>query len=181
MEVTIHTTESAPADSKQLLEGIASDLGFVPNMAGSIAVSPALLAGFDGLRRAVGSGELEPVLREIAGLAVGVAVDNAYGVAFHSTVLGRLGVQDTEIDKMRSATPPADARSAAVYDLAREIVLARGKGHDATIAQATDAGLSTPEILEVVAECSFAGLVGVVDNLVGRVKLDEFLAPRAWS
>jgi alkylhydroperoxidase family enzyme len=181
MELTIHTTESAPAGSEQLLQGIAGDLGFVPNMAGSIAVSPALLAGFDGLRRAVASGELEPVLREVAGLAVGVAVDNAYGVAFHSTVLSRLGVEDAEIDKMRSASPPSDARSAAVYDLAREIVLTRGKVDDATITRATDAGLSTPEILDVVAECTFAGLVGVVDNLAGRVELDEFLTPRAWS
>ena len=31
-----------------------------------------------------------------------VAVDNAYGVAFHSTVLGRLGVDDGDIEAMRS-------------------------------------------------------------------------------
>ena len=36
------------------------------------------------------------------------------------------------------------------------------------------------EILEVVTECVFASLVGIVDNLAGRVELDEFLQPRAW-
>ena len=41
-------------------------------------------------------GELDPVAREVAGVAVGVAVDNRYGVAFHSTVLGRLGVDEAE-------------------------------------------------------------------------------------
>jgi hypothetical protein len=32
-----------------------------------------------------------------------------------------------------------------------------------------------------MAECAFASLVGLMDNLAGRVELDEFLAPRAWS
>jgi hypothetical protein len=31
-----------------------------------------------------------------------------------------------------------------------------------------------------VAECTFAGLVGVMDNLADRVDLDGFLMPRAW-
>jgi alkylhydroperoxidase family enzyme len=181
MELTIHTTATAPAQSKALLEGIAEDLGFVPNLAGTVAASPALLAGFDGLRRAVGSGQLDPVLRETAGVAVGVAVDNEYGVAFHSTVLSRLGSTDEEIERMRAGEEPADARAAAVYALARELVLTRGKVAAETVARAADAGLSTGDILEVVAECTFAGLVGVVDNLAGRVELDEFLRPRQWA
>jgi alkylhydroperoxidase family enzyme len=181
MDLKIHTLDTAPAGSRELLEGIESDLGFVPNLAASVAESPALLAAFDGLRRAVQSGELPAVDREIAGIAVGVAVDNAYGVAFHSTVLAGLGVDDAEIERMRSGTEPSDPHCAAVYALAREIVVGRGKVDPATIARATGAGLTPALILEVVAECTFAGLVGVVDNLGDRVALDEPLAPRAWA
>jgi alkylhydroperoxidase family enzyme len=181
MDLKIHTLDTAPAGSRELLEGIESDLGFVPNLAASVAESPALLAAFDGLRRAVQSGELPAVDREIAGIAVGVAVDNAYGVAFHSTVLAGLGVDDAEIERMRSGTEPSDPHCAAVYALAREIVVGRGKVDPATIARATGAGLTPALILEVAAECTFAGLVGVVDNLADRVALDEPLAPRAWA
>jgi alkylhydroperoxidase family enzyme len=81
---------------------------------------------------------------------------------------------------MRDGQPPADDRLAAVYDLARQIVVGRGKVDDDAIARARQAGYSPSQILEVVAECTFAGLVGVVDNLAGRVELDEFIAPRAW-
>jgi len=181
MDLTIHTTANAPAQSKALLEGIAEDLGFVPNLAGAVAASPALLAGFDGLRRAVGGAELDPVLRETAGVAVGVAVDNRYGVAFHSTVLAGLGVSDGQIERMRSGDEPADARGGAVYALARELVLGRGKVADGIIGRATEAGLSAGEILDVVVECTFAGLVGTVDNIAGRVPLDDFLKPRKWE
>ncbi|HEX5608569.1 MAG TPA: carboxymuconolactone decarboxylase family protein [Solirubrobacterales bacterium] len=181
MELTVHTPETAPAGSKPILEGISADLGLVPNLAGAAATSPTLLSAFDGLRRAVGSGRLDPVLRETAGLAVGVAVDNRYGVAFHSTVLGQLGVAEDEINCMRDGRAPSDPRQAAVYALAQAVVVGRGKVEDEVLEAAERAGLDTEEVLEVVTECTFAGLVGTLDNLAGRVELDEFLAPRAWS
>jgi len=181
MDLTIHTSDTAPAGSTALLEGIAEDLGFVPNLAGVAAASPALLAGFDGLRRAVGSGGLDPVLRETAGVAVGVAADNRYGVAFHSTVLGSLGVAEDEIAHMRTGAEPADPRTSAVYALAREVVLSRGKVAASTVDRALAAGLSVTDVLDVVAECTFASLVGTIDNLAGRVDLDGFLQPRAWQ
>jgi alkylhydroperoxidase family enzyme len=181
VQLTIHTTDTAPDGSRELLDGIAADLGLVPNIAAAIAGSPTLLAAFDGLRRVVGAGQLDPVLREVAGLSVGVAVDNAYGVAFHSTVLGGLGVAGDEIERMRGGSAPTDPRSSVVYDLAREIVTERGKVSDATTDRALEAGLSVDDVLEVVAECTFAGLVGTVDNLAGRVSLDGFLEPRRWS
>ena len=180
MKLTIHSAETAPAASVPVLKGIAEDVGLVPNMAGAIAESPTLLTMFDAMRRAVGSAALDPVHREVAGLAVGVAVDNAYGVAFHSTVLANLGVTDPDLDAMRSGRTPTDPNAAAVYTLARDLVLTRGKVDDAVVDQALAAGLSTEAVLEVAAECTFASLVGTVDNLTHRVPLDAFLTPRSW-
>ena len=180
MKLTTYTTDTAPAASQALLKGIAEDLGRVPNLAAAIAESPTLLTAFDALRRAVGAAGLDPVHREVAGLAVGVAVDNAYGVAFHSTVLAGLGVADADVDAMRCGRPPSDLAAAAVYALARDVVLTRGKVDDAVVDRASSAGLSSESILEIVAECTFAGLVGTIDNLADRVPLDDFLVPRAW-
>ncbi len=60
---------------------------------------------------------------------------------------------------MHAGHEPADPRGAAVYVLAREFAFTRGK----------------------VAECTLAGLVGMIDNLAERVDLDEFLQSRAWT
>jgi alkylhydroperoxidase family enzyme len=181
VQLAIHTLDDAPADSRPLLEGIAADLGLVPNLAAVASRSPALLAGFDGLRRAVAVTRLDPVLREIAGLAVGVAVDNHYGVAFHSTMLAGLGVDEGDIALMRDGKAPADPTQAAVHDLARDIAAGRGNVPDSTVDRATEAGLTTEAILEILLESTFAGLVGTIDNLAGRVELDGFLAARAWT
>jgi alkylhydroperoxidase family enzyme len=181
MRLIIQTPDSAPADSRPIMQAIAADLGLVPNLAATAATSPALLAGFDGLRRAVAATKLDPVLREVTGLAVGVAVDNRYGVAFHSTMLANLGLDEADIDALRKGQAPSDDAAAAAHRLAREVVLARGKVSDATITQATEAGIDLEAILEIVLESTFASLVGTVDNLANHVELDDFLAPRAWE
>ena len=181
MQLAIHTLDDAPADARPLLEGIAADLGLVPNLAATAAASPALLAGFDGLRRAVAVTKIDPVLRETAGLAVGVAVDNRYGVAFHSTMLAGLGVDEPDITAMREGKAPADPTHAAVHDLARDVVAGRGKVPGSTMDRAVEAGLTTEAILEILLESTFAGLVGMIDNLAGGVELDAFLAARSWT
>ena len=181
MDLTIHTADTAPADSIALLEGIADDLGFVPNLAGVAAASPALLAGFDGLRRAVGSGGLDPVLRETAGVAVGVAADNRYGVAFHSTVLGSLGVADDEIATMRQGAEPADPRTSAVYALAREVVLSRGKVAASTSTAPWRPGSRSPTCSTSSPSAPSRAWSAPSTTWPGRVDLDEFLQPRAWQ
>ncbi len=181
MNLEVLTSNDAPVESQPILDGIAADLGFVPNLAAVTAASPTLLAAFDSLRRTVNDPSFDAVHREIAGVAVGVAVDNAYGVAFHSTVLGKLGVDASDIDAMRAGDEPADPVHAAVYVFARDLVLRRGKVTDDVVHRAHEVGLTDANLLQLVAECVFAGLVGTVDNLAGRVPLDEFLQPRQWA
>lgn len=181
MDLPILTVDAAPAASQPILEGIAADLGLVPNLAATIAASPTLLRAFDGLRRSVADPSFDPLHREIAGLAVGVAVDNGYGVAFHSTVLAQLGIGDNDIAAMRQASEPSDPAHAAVYAFARALVLGRGAMDPAIVQRALAAGFAPPDLLQLVAECVFASLVGLVDNLADRVELDEFLRPWAWE
>jgi alkylhydroperoxidase family enzyme len=181
MNLEVLNINDVPAASQPILDGIAADLGFVPNLAAVTAASPTLLAAFDSLRRTVNVPSFDAVHREIAGVAVGVAVDNEYGVAFHSTVLGKLGIDASDIDAMRAGSEPADPVHAAVYVFARDVAAGRGKISDDVVRRANDAGLTDADLLQLVAECVFAGLVGTVDNLAGRVPLDEFLRPRQWA
>lgn len=181
MELTIHTITTAPDESRPVLEGIESDFGFVPNLAGAAAASPALLAGFDGLRRAAAATKVDPVDREVAGLATGVAVGNRYGVAFHSTRLAGLGVDEHDLTAMRSGRAPSEEPRAAVYDFAKAVAETRGRVGQAVVDRLTATGASEAVVLDLFTECAFATVVGLVDNLAGGVTLDPFLEPRAWG
>ena len=181
MDLPVLTADTAPAASRPLLDGIAADLGFVPNLAATIAASPTLLAGFDGLRRAVGDPGFDPVRREVAGLATGVAAGNAYGVAFHSLVLATLGVAEDEVAAMRRGDEPSDPVLGAVYAFAAALVRERGGVDDAVVERAIAAGLDAADLLQVVTECAFGTLVGLVDGLAGQVALDAPLEAWSWS
>jgi alkylhydroperoxidase family enzyme len=181
MNLDVLTLDAVPAESRPILDGIVADLGFVPNLAAVTATSPTLLAAFDALRRCVTDPGFPPVHREIAGVAVGVAVGNAYGVAFHSTMLATLGVDEADIDRLRAGRRPDDPVHAAVHDFAREVVIQRGNVPDDVVQRAHRARLTDGDLLQIVAECVFAGLVGLIDNLADRVPLDEFLRPRQWQ
>jgi hypothetical protein len=82
---------------------------------------------------------------------------------------------------MRSGGVPDHPVHAAVYSFARETVTQRGKVSEVVVQRAHDAGLTDSDLLQLVAECSFAALVGTIDNLAGRVPLDEFLRPQQWE
>jgi hypothetical protein len=78
----------------------------------------------------------------------------------------------------RRDRPPRAPAPRPRYELARSIVLERGTSTRRY--RARDRGRrhhgGDPRDL---AECTFAGLVGTLDNLAGRVELDAFLTPRA--
>ena len=82
---------------------------------------------------------------------------------------------------MRAGMDPTDPVHAAVYAFARDVAVGRGKVDDDVVQRAYDIGLTEAVLLQVVAECAFASLVGTIDNLAGRVPLDRFLQPQAWK
>ena len=181
MNLDVLTSETAPEASRAILDGIATDLGFVPNLAAVAAASPTLLAAFDGLRRVVG---VRPFNRCTARSPEWRSVSpSTTPMAWPSTprCSAALGVDEPDIDEMRAGSEPNDPVHAAVYRFARAIAVERGQVGDDVVEQAYDAGLSDTDLLQLVAECVFAGLVGIIDNLAGRVPLDEFLLPRQWK
>jgi alkylhydroperoxidase family enzyme len=95
-------------------------------------------------------------------------------------MLDKLGLPEEQIKLLREGAAPTDRTAAAVAALAREIALNRGKVSDSALAAAAQAGLSTEAVLDVLLECAFATLVGLIDNLAGHVELDAFIAPQAW-
>ncbi|WP_214327463.1 hypothetical protein [Nonomuraea sediminis] len=68
-----------------------------------------------------------------------------------------------------------------VYAFARALVTGRGAVPDAVVRRAAAAGLGPADVLQLVTECAFATLVGLVDNLAGRIGLDEPLRPQSWK
>jgi AhpD family alkylhydroperoxidase len=168
----IHTIESAPASSAGALGALAQGLGFVPNLAATMAESPALVCGFVDLRKTLAGGELTGVEREIVALATSIENDCDYCMAAHSTFALMQDADEGAVAAARAGNAPDDAKLGALYVFTRELVARRGHISEADTEALLDAGYSRG--------VGFTTLANLADNISG-IPLDRAFAPQAWA
>ena len=176
----VHTIESAPTGAKASLEALKRGLGFVPNLAATMAGSPTLVNGFVELRGTLARGELTAVEREIVAIAVSVENHCDYCVAAHSTFALMAGAEDGAVSAARDGRAPEPARLAALYTFARRVVTQRGRVSAADTQAALDAGLSRSMLLEAVAQVGHTTIANLAHNL-SDAPLDDAFEPQAWA
>jgi alkylhydroperoxidase family enzyme len=176
---TVHTMQTAPAESKPVLEQLQQAFGMVPNIAGTMASSPVLINGFIGLFQRVHAGSLtEP---QIQTLLLTNAVTNAseWAVAFHTALALKQGVHASDVDAMRHGHSPADPQLGALSTLARTLIEKRGRIAQADHEQFLAAGFSREQMLEVIAVVA----ASTITNYTGSVTeppLEAQFEPYAW-
>ena len=168
MKLALQTTTSAPAASRPLLEGVKRSLGFVPNMMGVIANSPAALEGYLSLSGALAKGVLPAKLREQIALAVAEINGCGYCLSAHTLLGGKAGLAADEIFAARKSAA-ADSKSDAVLKLARAITLQSGNISAEDLQAARTAELSDAEIIEIVQHVALNVLTNYTNNVAHTV------------
>src|SRR5262252_5299721 len=149
-QFTAHTAESAPAASRPLLEGIGRSFGFVPNLFGVFAESPAALRGALAIYEAFSTSSLAPAEQQLVMLAVSEANDCEYCVAAHSTLAKRLKVDPAVVAAVRRREPLADAKLDALVTFTRKVVEQRGMVAEGEVATFLEAGYTKAQVIEVL-------------------------------
>jgi alkylhydroperoxidase family enzyme len=173
----VHTIESAPAQSKPVLQQLQQAFGLIPNIAAMMAASPVLINGFIGLFERVHASSLtEP---QIQTLLLTNAVTNAseWPVAFHTALALKQGVHPADVDAIRHGALPDDARLAALSMLARTLIEKRGRLAESDQRRFFEAGFSSEQILEViavVAASTITNYTGSVTRPPLEVPFEEF-------
>jgi alkylhydroperoxidase family enzyme len=175
----VHTIESAPAQSKPVLQQLQQAFGLIPNIAAKMASSPVLINGFIGLFERVHTSSLtEP---QIQTLLLTNAVTNAseWAVAFHTALALKEGISSADVEAIRQARLPDDARLAALSALARALIEKRGRIAESDQKRFIGAGFSAEQILEViavVAASTITNYTGSVTQPALEAQFEEF----AW-
>ena len=142
--------EDAGPKARQLLEGVQKSLGVVPNMMATMAVSPAVLDGYLAFNAALSRGTLTARQREQIALAVAEANSCDYCLAAHSYIGKGAGLSDEQTLESRQGRS-SEEKTAALLELALELVAARGRLAESVVNGYRARGLTDPEIAEVVA------------------------------
>jgi uncharacterized peroxidase-related enzyme len=158
----------ATGKTRQLFDGVQAKLGSVPNLFRVFANSPAALEGYLNFSGALAGGVLNARVREQIALAVAEINDCAYCRSAHTFIGGKVGLTESEIADARKVVA-TDERTEAILNLARNIVVQRGKLSDAELQAARAAKLSDAEIVETTANVALNILTNYVNHVAQTV------------
>jgi uncharacterized peroxidase-related enzyme len=176
----IHTLDSAPPESAAPLKTLSDALGFTPNLAATMAGSPALIGGFMDLRARLATEVLTGVEREIVALATSRENGCDYCMAVHSTFALMQDADPADVAGARDGDGPPDPKLAALYRFTQALVASNGHVDDHEIDELVDAGYPREAVLTVIAQVGFTTLANLAYGVSG-VPIDGPFAPQAWQ
>ena len=161
----VHNTESAPAASRETMAAVQKKFGFVPNLIGILAESPAALKGYLTVADSFSGSSLSPVEQQVVLVATSVENGCAYCVAAHSMLYRHAGGDEASLRALREGEPIADSRLEALRRFTREVVEKRGWAGEKSLRAFLDAGFTRPQVLEVILGVTQKTLSNYINHL----------------
>ena len=176
----VHTPATAPTGSRPQLESTERRLGFIPNLTGELAESPAALEGYLAASAAFAKSSFTALERELILVAVSVEDGCHYCTAAHTTSAEWQGVDLEVIAAVRDDRPVADRRLEALRRFVLRTVRARGWVSDTEVQAFIDAGFSKAAVLEVALGIGLKTFSNTVNHIT-ETPLDAAFQPHAFT
>ncbi|MGZ8184378.1 MAG: carboxymuconolactone decarboxylase family protein [Methylobacter sp.] len=177
----IHSISTAPAAAQPLLEGSLKKYGFVPNLHGGLAESPAALQAYIELTALFDKTLLSPTERQVVLLAASVENHYTYCVAAHSMNAKQMvKVDAANVEALRKQQSLPDPKLDALAAFTRAVVKQRGRVCGKTLDNFITAGYSRAQVLEVVLGVAFKTLSNYTNHLIDT-PLDSAFQAESWE
>lgn len=146
--IHVPTREQVSPANQSIFDNLKKQLGFVPNLYATMALSENALGTVLALQFAKSS--LSAKAREVINLVVSQINGCEYCLAAH-TALGKMnGFTDEQILEIRSGTAAFDAKFDALAQLAKSLTDARGHADPALVAAFFAAGWTQENLVDVI-------------------------------
>lgn len=176
----VHTTESAPAASRDTMAAVQKKFGFIPNLIRVMAESPAALKGYMAVADSFARSSLSPVEQQIVLLATTVENGCTYCVAAHSMLYRHAGGDEASLQALRDGKVVANPRLEALRRFTREVIETRGWVGETGVQAFLDAGFTRSQVLEVILGVTQKTLSNYI-NHIADTPVDDAFAGFAWQ
>ena len=158
--------ETAPEKSRERLEKAVANNGFLPNLIGILANSPASLETYMTVGEINGRCGLTLQEREVIQITAASIHGCDFCVAGHSAIaLKKAGFTKEQTIGLQTRSSLGDSRLDALAAFTKAIILSRGSVSDGELRAIREAGYSDEQILGVVLGVSLATLCNFANNL----------------
>ncbi len=175
--IPVHTTDSAPEQSRDELKALEATFGKVINIHGGMAHSPVVLQSYLAIQQVIADyGSFDARTQEAIALAVANADECSYCQAAHTGGGKAAGLSTDEMIAIRRGEADFDAKLDALLTLARQFTTNIGSVEDASWQAALDAGWSDEQITELTMHVTLNLLTNYFNHFV-QTDLDLPAAP----
>lgn len=177
---TVHTQETAPEGSKELLAGAQKTYGFVPNLMATLAEAPIAAEAYITLGGIFDKSDLTPTEQQVILMTNNRLNGCEYCMAAHTTISGMQGVSADVIEALREGTELADPKLEALRVFAAQVNTQRGYLEYAQIEAFLAAGYTKGNLLEVIVGTSLK-VISNYTNHVAHTPVDAAFQANAWT
>ncbi len=177
----VHTSETAPREAADSIEKATAAFGFLPNLIGIMAESPALAEAYLSLSDIFQSKtRLDAAEQHVVLLTVSRYHECHYCMAAHTTTAGMMGVDAPVVEAIRNDQPIEDPKLEALRRLTHEMVDRRGWPSEPTQQRFFDAGYEPSQVFDVLVGIAQKTLSNYTNHLADT-PVDEPMQGNAWT
>ncbi|HFI0456467.1 TPA: carboxymuconolactone decarboxylase family protein [Streptococcus suis] len=165
----IQTLDTVRPDLKENLETVKKNNGgYIPNLIGLLANSPAALETYQTVGGINRRNSLTATEREVVQITAAVANGCGFCVAGHTAIsIKQIKMPDEILQALRQGTPiEADAKLDTLARFTLAVIQEKGKVGDQLLEEFFQAGYTAENALDVVLGVSLATLCNYANNLI---------------
>jgi len=176
----VHTKETAPPQSAEILANAEKAFGFIPNLLGVMAESPALLKAYMALGQIFDETSFSPIERQVIILAASRFNECRYCMAAHSVTAGMQKIPADVINAIRNDQPIPNDRLETLRRTVTTAIEQHGWLSEENQVAFFASGYTRAQLFEVILGISYKTLSNYV-NHVAEAPLDDAFASGAWA
>lgn len=179
-EFPVHTLESAPQAAAPTLKATQQAFGFIPNLMGIMASSPALAEAYMNLSNVFEKTDLTATEKQIVLLTVSHYHACHYCMAAHTAISAMQDVPADVVEAIRNNQPITDSKLQALRALVHSMVDNRGFPDETVVQHFLDAGYKPAHMMDILVGVAQKTLSNFTNHIAGT-PLDKAFEQFSWQ
>lgn len=179
-EFKLHDQNSAPAESKPLLENSLNAFGMIPNLHAVMAEAPGSLEGYQKLHELFTQTSFTAEEQTVVWQSINVEHGCHYCIPAHTGIAKGMNVSDEITDALREEKSLSDPKLEALRGFTLKVVRERGQVSPDDVQAFLDAGFTHRQVLEVILGVSQKVMSNYV-NAIASTPIDEPFKKFEWQ
>jgi len=180
IKFTLHTQETAPEGSKDLLANSLKLFGMIPGLHAVMAEAPALLESYQKAHELFSKSSFDSDELTVVWQTINVENGCHYCVPAHTGISKSMGVSDEISNALRNKTALPNARLEALRDFTLSMSQDRGHVNNGAVQAFLDAGFTKQQVLEVVLGYA-QKVMSNYTNHIANTPVDKVFETFAWK